>query len=446
MKSHRPKSGILLCVSLFFILNSIMLFPQNKPFAVKGGTFITVTQGIIESGVLIIQNGKILAIGKNIPIPKNVYIIDASKCTVIPGLIDAFSNLGTTEKESFSQDFDEATSPLTPHLRIIDGINPENKFISLARKCGVTSILCAPGEGNLLSGQSALLHLYGSTIEEMIIKFPVGIHGSLGELPKMRYGQKGLYPMTRMGEIALLRQTLIETQEYLSTILDYERKLQSHYEKEKKGQAKPAEKPQAPAANFKLQSLIPVIKGTLPLIVRANRIDDILSALRLAKEFHLKIILNHGAEAYRIADKLASQDIPVLIGPYTENYLSFETAKAVPENAFLLHKAGVKIAFQTGSYKHFSNLLNQAKMAVSQGLPMEEAVKALTLSPAQIFGVEDRIGSLEKGKIADIVIFEGGPFSSPSRVKMVIIKGEIVENFFTKDDPEKSRNEGEKND
>jgi len=417
-------------VNLFIILCTISLFPQNGTLVIRGGKFITISQGVIEDGILIIQDRKISAIGRNIPIPQNARIIDASKYIIVPGLIDAFTNLGTAEIESIDQDYDEATSPLTPQLRIIDAINPENPFISLARKSGITSALCAPGEGNLLSGQSALIHLKGNTLEEMVIKFPVGLHGSLGEVPKLRYGQKGQYPTTRMGEIALLRKTLIEAEEYLEKIIDYEKKLESYRKKEKERKASPEEKPLSPPTNFKLQSLVPVIEGKLPLIVRANRMDDILSALRIAEEFQLNIILNHGAEAYRVADKLASKNIPVLVGPFAENRQRLETKKALYENAYLLHKAGVKIAFQTGSHKHFADLLYQAELAVSHGLPYDEALKALTYYPAQIFGVEDKIGTLEKGKIADIVIFDGEPLRSLSRAKMVIIEGSIVENAF----------------
>ena len=158
--------------------------------------------------------------------------------------------------------------------------------------------------------------------------------------------------------------------------------------------------------------------------------DDILSALRIADEFHIKLILNHGAEAYRVADRLASKDIPVIVGPYSENHQSFETEKALAKNAFLLYKAGVKIAFQTGSYKFFADLLNQAKLAVSYGMPVKEALRALTYHPAQIFGVENSMGSLEKGKSANLVIFDGEPIQSIAKVKMVIIEGLIVEDFF----------------
>ncbi|MFB0566110.1 MAG: amidohydrolase family protein, partial [Candidatus Aminicenantaceae bacterium] len=306
-------------------------------------------------------------------------------------------------------------------------LNPENSFIPIARKRGVTAALTAPGEGNLLSGQSALIHLSGKTMEEMVVKFPVAVHGSLGEMPKLRYGKKGKMPSTRMGEAVLLRQTLIDAQNYLSEILDYEKKLEEYKKKEKEREANPSDKPFPPSTDFKLRSLIPVIKGEMFLALRANRLDDILTALRIAEEFHLKIIINHGADAYKVADKLSSRNIPVLVGPVASYFQMLETRGALYENVVRLHKAGVKIAFQTGSVKNGSDLLYQAEMAVNYGLPYEEAIKAMTLYPAQIFGVESKLGSLDKGKIANVVIFEGDPLKRLSKVRMVIIKGEILE-------------------
>jgi len=411
------------------------LYPQgdDEVLAIRGGRLVTITRGEIENGVLIIKGGKLSAVGKDIAIPKGAKIIDASKYIVLPGLIDSFTNLAAVETEGIEEtrDYDEATSPITPHLRITDAINPESKLLSVARKSGVTAALSAPGEGNLLSGQSALIRLLGDQVEEMVVKFPVAVHGSLGELPKLRYGSKGKAPSTRMGAAALLRQTFIDAQDYLSKITRYEKKLKEFQQKEKEGKADPTKKPVPPSVDFKLQSLIPIIKGELPLIVRANRVDDILTALRIAEEFQLKIILNHGADAYKVAEKLASRNIPVLVGPLTPYRQTLETSQATYENAAALSKAGVKIAFQTGSVRNVGNLLYEAGLAVSHGLPYEEALKALTINPAEIFGVEDELGSLEEGKRADIVIFDGDPLNPLSHIKMVIIGGKIVEQGST---------------
>jgi imidazolonepropionase-like amidohydrolase len=392
------------------------LLAQPDVLVLKGGQIITVTQGVIEEGTIVIKDGKIDDIGKNISIPENSQVIDVSSCTVLPGFIDSFTNLGTKEIEANEKDYDEATHPVMPHLRIIDALNPENSFILLARRQGITAALSAPGEGNLLSGQSALIHPAGEYTEDMVLQFPAAVHASLGELPVMRYREKGQLPSTRMGAAALLRQTLIDAVEYKKKLDDYQ------------GKKNASEKGiNPPEADLKLQSLIPVLERQLPLVVRANRYDDILTALRIADEFDLRIILNHGAQAYRAAETLASRNIPVLIGPFSSYYQKMETKNAEYTSAAELNKAGVKFAFQTGGVENISTLLTQARTAVKYGLPIEAAYKGMTLYPAQIFGVDDKLGSLEKGKIADIVVFSGEPLQDIAEVKLVIIGGEVVE-------------------
>jgi len=435
LKKHKLV-GLLAGIVLISFLSGFT--DEEEVLALRGGRIITVTQGTIEKGTVLIKAGKIAAVGQDVVIPREAKVIDAANCTILPGLIDSFTNLGTTEVEPTDRDFDEATSPVTPHLRIIDALNPENSFVPVARCSGVTAALTAPGEGNLLSGQSALICLSGDTAEEMVLKSPAAVHANLGEIPKLRYQAKDQLPSTRMGAAALLRQTLIEAQEYENQILAFEKKLEeykSRIKEEKEGKEEnkgkedkePLSEPSPPPKDFKLEALIPVLKGEMPLIVRANRLDDILTALRIADEFRLKIILNHGAEAYKVADELAARKIPVLVGPLAEYYQRIETRGALFENVVRLHKAGIKLAFQTGSIANVSDLLYQAEMAVRYGLSDEEAFKMLTLYPAQIFGVDGMIGSLEKGKLANLVVFEGDPLKRPSRVKMVVIKGQVFE-------------------
>jgi len=434
----KSKSALRILTCFLFFLFCAGFSAAEDVIAFRAGRIITVTQGTVEDGILLIQGGKIADVGGKTAIPPGAKVIDASKYTIMPGLIDAFTNLGTTEIESLGGDSDEATSPVTPHLRIVDAFNPENRFIPIARRSGITAALTAPGEGNLLSGQSALIFLSGETIEDMVLAFPVAVHGSLGELPKLRYGAKGLTPSTRMGAAALLRQTLIDAGAYGKKIRDYEEKLKEYRSRtgeaaggaekkeEKKDEDLPDE-PIPPPVDFKLSALLPLLKGEMPLIVRANRVDDILTALRIADEFGLKIILNHGAEAYKLAGKLAEKKIPVLVGPLSDYFQRLETRDALFTNAVRLHKAGVKIAFQTGSVQNVSDLLYQAEKAVSYGLPYDEALKALTLYPAQIFGVDEMLGSIEKGKSASFVAFEGEPLENLSRVKMVVIRGRVFE-------------------
>jgi len=264
-----------------------------------------------------------------------------------------------------------------------------------------------------------LIHLSGETIDEMLIKFPVGIHANTGELPKLFYGKKGMMPSTRMGEVALLRQTLIDAMDYFSKL--------NREQKEIKGGLKFKE-PSTLEMDFILNSLVPVIKKELPLIIRANRKDDILTALRIAKEFNLKIIINHGAESYKVAKDLSAKNIPVLVGPESSYFKRIETLDSTFDNVVHLWKAGVKFSFQSSSSHEISNIFYQAQLGIKYGLPYREAIKALTIYPAQIFGVDDRLGSLEKGKIANLVVFDGDPLDINSKIKLIIINGKIIEN------------------
>jgi imidazolonepropionase-like amidohydrolase len=402
----------------------------DRSLVLKMARIETVTRGVLEPGVILIKNGRIAALGTDIPVPEGAQVIDASKYTAFPGFIDAFTNLGAADKGTIGGDDDEATTPVTPHLRIIDGFDPDNEFIPLARKAGVTTVLAAPAIGNLLSGQSALMRLDGADVETMIVKFPVGVHGSLGEAPKLRYGKKNQMPMTRMGEVALLRQTLLDAQAYKDELAAYERKVRAYEEKRKEGKSGEEERPARPAANPVSQSLQPVLEARMPLILSVDRLDDILTALRIADEFKLKIVLNGGADAYKVKGKLAALRVPVLLRPRAAYRLSVETGGAVAENAALLQKAGVKIAFQTGSFTNLGDLVSQARMAVAAGLPYKEALKALTMNAAEIFGAGDNIGSLEKGKSADIVVYDQDPITGPARLKLVIIAGKVVENLI----------------
>ncbi|MGB8951661.1 MAG: amidohydrolase family protein [Candidatus Aminicenantales bacterium] len=416
---NRPSFGLRIVITVLILGGFAGLLHAGRPIAIKGGRIVTVTAGVIENGTLIIRDGRIEAVGKDIRIPSEADVIDAAGTTILPGFIDGFTNLGIADFAAFGSDDDEASDPVAPHLHVTDALNPENRFIPLARASGVIAAICAPADGNLLTGQSALIRLKGVSIEEMGIKFPAAVHGCLGEPPKMRYGKMNQMPMTRMGAAALLRQTLIDAQAYVHGIDEYEKKLAAFQKSGKKDE----KEPNPPAIDPKKMALRPVLEGKIPLILSADRYDDILTALRMADEFNLKLILNHGAEAGRMADVLASKKVPVIIGPLAHAPLKLETMNSIKENAAWLSRAGVKIAFQTGSIQNASGLLAEARLAVANGLPPEEAMKALTIYPAQIFGVDAIYGSLEVGKSASLVIFDGDPLAMRSQVKMVFIDG-----------------------
>ncbi len=427
----RRRGRIRWALSYALALGSIVLSvygAKDSVIAVKGGRIFTGSRGTIDGGILLIRDGRIAAVGREVVIPAGAKIIDAADSFIMPGLIDSFTNVGTEEPGTLGSDSDEKTAPLTPHLRIIDSFDPENVFILTARRAGVTAALVAPAVGNLLGGQCGLIRLQGGDVAAMVVRFPAAMQAALGEAPKTRFGPKNQMPQTRMGEAALLRQTFIDVQDYMRQVSDYDGKIREHEAKEEKGKEDKEEAPKPPAVDLKLQALVPVLKGELPLLVTANRFDDILTALRIADEFGLKIILAGGAEAYRLKDTLAAKEIPVLLKPEeAAARLTLETQRAVPDNAALLWRAGVKVAFQTGSVKNVSGLLRQAQLAYVNGLPRDETFRALTLNAAEIFGVADELGSLEKGKSGDLVIFEDNPLSIPTKVKRVIIRGEVVE-------------------
>jgi imidazolonepropionase-like amidohydrolase len=367
-----------------------------------------------------LQGGRITAIGTDVTVPQGAQVLELAGKTVMPGLIDGFTNLGAADYSSFGADDDEATDPVTPHLRITDGFNPENRFIPLARSTGVTSVLCGPAEGNLVPGQSALVRLAGETLEEMVVRAPAGVHVTLGEAAKLRYAEKNRMPATRMGSAALLRQTLVDAEGYREKLVLHERKLADFHDG--KGEEGAGE-PEPPARNLKLEALLPVLSGETPLIVSADRFDDIHTALRIAEEFDLRIVLNHGAETHRVTRELRSREIPVLWGPAGDRYRELESREGTPETPSLLAEAGVLFAFQTGSVENLAGLLDQARLAIAHGLSRETALAALTLHPAWILGVSDRLGALEVGKEADLVVFDGDPLEEISRVEMVFIRG-----------------------
>jgi imidazolonepropionase-like amidohydrolase len=412
----------VLSAALLFLIGAMAFsYAESKPLVIRGGKIATATRGIIENGVILINEGKISAVGtpEEVAVPADAKIVEAAGCWIFPGFIDAFTDLGTTNPVVSENDGDEASSPILPHLRVIDGFDPANSFIAPARSSGVTTALIAPGTGNLLAGQSALVRLAGNDVAQMVLLFPAAMQANLGEGPKSRYGRQSRAPMTRMGSAALLRQALSDARAYGDALEAYGKKAATP-DKTKKEKSVPPER------DLAKESLLPVLRGELPLVVTAHRLDDILTALRLADEFKLRIILNGGAEAFRIGETLAARDIPVILGTEAFSPSTPETINASHDSAARLRKAGVRIAFQTGGVRNKTDLLTQARTAIEYGLSRQEALEALTAGPARIFGVDGKIGSIEKGKEADILIYETDPLVSPARPRTILIRGDVM--------------------
>ncbi len=408
----------------FFLATALTAADQGTT-VVRGGNIVTVGRRTIENGTVIIRDGRIAAVGRDLAIPAGARIIDATGCWMLPGFIDAFTDLGLCDPAVSESDRDETSSPMTPQVRTFDGFDPANKYLGLARACGMTTALVAPGTANVVAGQSMLVRLTGNDVAKMAVRASAAMHVSLGEGPKAQFGNKGQAPTTRMGAASMLRQMLLDAGEYRLKLERYESKPTDEAKAEKDKSAKP-EKSAPPARDLVKESLVQVLKGDIPLVVKADRLDDIMTAVRIAEEFGLRLVINGGAEAYKAKELLAAKKIPVILRPRSAAGLTNETSGSIYENAALLSAAGVTIAFQTGGTRDLGDLLPQAREAVAHGLSGAVALEALTIAPARIFGADKELGTIEAGKAADLLIFEGDPLTTAARLRMSIIGGETA--------------------
>jgi len=381
---------------------------------IHGAKIHTVTGGTIENGAILIRQGKIAEIGMDVSKPEGAVDIDAAGMVITPGLIDSHSHLGLGASGGTTED-NEGSNPSTPQMRIIDSIHPtgmaphENSFRDAVSQ-GITTIIARPGSGNVIGGQSAALKLTGGTVDEMVIKFPADMKMAMG---KKGYGAKGQLPVTRMGVAYVVRQAMVDAQDYKNTLEKYEKKKQSD--------------PDAipPKRDLKNEAMLMVLNREIPVHIHCSRIDDILTAVRLGDEFNFyKLSLGHGDESWKIADILAEKGVTIVVGPqmivYDENNQLINLAKVLVD-------AGVEINIMTDADVVQQEYLRfQAATAVRYGLDPQEALKAITINPARLIEAEGRIGSLEKGKDADLVIFDGDPFDIATKVCRVFINGVSV--------------------
>lgn len=404
--------SLLIC-SVVFIPS--FLKAQNIPIVIKSNKILTVTHGIIEDGIIIVQKGKIKALGKNIPIPKNCKLIEIKNSVVMPGIIDAGTTIGID-----SSDLTEMFDPVTPQLKIIDSFNPYGKTGSdpanfkEAIEGGVTSAFLYMGNNmNVISGQGAVVKLAGKSFEKMIVKESAALIINFGDIPIETYKSMNRIPSTRMGLISVLREAFDKAEDY----------------------AKKSKNSSGAGGDTKSQAILKALNGEIPVVIHANRLKDIMAVIKFAESYNLKFILNHCVEGYKIADLLEEKNIPVIL---FSNFLApriFEETKGFTEKyAGILSNHGVKVAFQNDSViggKILKFSLINAAIYISYGMKEEEALKALTIYPAEIFGISDRIGSIEKGKDADLVILDGDPFNVFTKVKTVLIDGVIVFNSIS---------------
>ena len=371
--------------------------------ALTEALIITSSNGVIRKGTLLISNGVIEAVGDNVKLPKDTEVWNLKDQVLIPGMIDAHTHLGLRQDgvSADQSDEDEVGDPVVPHIRAIDAINPEDIAFRDALMGGVTTVGVMPGSYNVVCGQPAAVKVSGRTVEEMVLRAPVGMKVSFGDRPKHVYGGLKKSPMTRMGIAAILRESLIRAQNYAVN--------------SKKG-----------PRDLRQESLIPVIKKQIPLRAHAHRADDIITAVRIAKEFKLDLVIEHGTDGYKVAPELAHAEVPVVHGPWLKVRGNFEQSGRNPDAPRILIENKVLTAFSTDHpVIPIQNLRMQTITAVEQGVSPEAALKAITICPAQIMGIHNRVGSLEKGKDADVVVLSGLPFEAGTRVNVTIVSGKL---------------------
>ena len=384
---------------------------------IKNARIKTMAGKDIENGCILIDKGKIKEISENIVPPDGADIIDADGRLTCPGLIDGHSHVGLFGEGSGweTSDGNEMTDPITPHMRAIDSLNPMDEGLKNAVAGGVTTIGTGPGSGNAMGGTFTCIKLHGRRADDMVLKDNFAMKIAFGENPKRVYGQsQKKSPSTRMATAALIRETLFKARRYCDELNDYEK---STKEDKKK-----------PTFDMKLEALLPVMRKEIPLKAHAHRTDDIFTALRIAKEFDLDITLEHCTEGHLIVDELAKEGKYVFVGPSFGSKTKLELVHKSFETTKILSEAGIKVSITTDApVIPQQNLALCAGLAVRAGMSEDKAWKAITLYPAEAMGVANRVGSLEAGKDADIVIFDGNPlFDVGSTVAYTIINGEIV--------------------
>ena len=379
---------------------------------IQNARIVPVDTPVIEAGYIDIENGVITAVG-TAPSTSAEDVFDAEGATVYPGFIDAHCHLGMWEDGLGFEgdDGNEDTDPTTPQLRAVDAINPLDRCFEEARKAGVTTVVTGPGSANPIGGQLCAIKTVGVCADDMIVKAPLAMKMALGENPKGTYHGKSQAPVTRMATASIIR-------EQLRLAADYDKQLKK---------AAADEDEDEPEFDAKCEALLPVVRGELPVHFHAHRLDDVMTARRIANEFSLKYVIVHGTEAHLAADVLARDGIDVLTGPILTDRSKPELRNQTPTTPAQLHRAGVRLAITTDHPETPLQYLGIcAGLAVREGLPYDAALRAVTLDAAEIVGIADRVGSITVGKDADLVLFDGDPFTIAAKPKAVMIDGRWV--------------------
>lgn len=378
---------------------------------------ITMEEKEYENGYLLTENDKIAAIGEMKDLPQvdaDTITEDAGGLTLLPGFIDAHCHVGMWEEGLGFEgdDGNEDTEPVMPQLRAIDAVNPFDEAFENARKAGVTTVVTGPGSANVFGGQFAALKTVGNCVDKMVVKAPVAQKAALGENPKLTYSEKKQAPSTRMATAALLRETLLKAQEYRRDWEEYEANSEEH---------------DRPALDFRMESLLPVLRGEIPLKIHCHRADDICTAIRIGEEFHLPITLEHCTEGYFIADILAEKKLPLMLGPTFGNKSKPELRNLSFDIYRKLEEMGLEYAIITDHPEiPIQELYLCAVLAVRHGASPEAALRAITVNAAKNTGIDERVGSLRVGKDADFLLLSGELMTLSARVESVTIGGQKI--------------------
>jgi imidazolonepropionase-like amidohydrolase len=387
----------------------------GNSIAITGGRVVPIEGDPIDDGTVLVADGKIAAVsGPGFEPPPGTDVVDATGKWVLPGFIDAHAHLGVYEEgEGWAgTDSNELTGPVQAHVRALDAINPADQGFRDAIAGGVLAVNINPGSGNPIGGQTVAIRCWGRTVDDMVLREPAGVKSALGENPKRVYGDRKETPSTRLGTAAVIRSAFVEASNYLA------KQTSENHSSERNG---------ATARDLKLEALGRVLRREIPWRQHCHRADDIATAMRLAQEFGYDLVIDHGTEAYLLADKIAAAGVPVVIGPLLTSRSKVELRNRSLANPGRLAAAGVTIAITTDHPVvpvHF--LIHQATLAVKEGLDPVTALRSVTINPARIIGVADRLGSLTAGKDADLVIWSGDPLDVMSRAELAFVAGREI--------------------
>ena len=381
-------------------------------FAITRARIHPVSGPVIPSGTVLVADGKIQAVGPDLPVPAGYTVIDADGATLVPGFIDAHCHVGLWEEglKFEGDDGNEMTDPVTPHMRALDGINPEDMGFEDARSAGVTTVFVLPGSANVVGGQPVCLKTAGLSIDTMAIRQPAGLKVAFGENPKRVYHSKNKMPSTRMGIAALMRQSFVDAQNYARKV----------------DRAKEAGEP-GPDRDLRMEAIALSLARRVPMRAHAHRADDILTAIRIAEEFNLDLVVEHCTEGHKLAPLLAEKGVRAVVGPSMSCRSKVELRERNYETAAIVQQAGVMVAIMTDHpVVPVHHLALCAALAAKAGMGREAALEAITLNAARICGVAHRVGSLEVGKDADMVLLSGHPFDLETNVLTTWIDGAVV--------------------